>query len=131
VTRPTVVYTAGVFDMLHRGHLNFLHASKALGDILVVGVVSDAGCKAYKNLWPTDNVQRRMKQIMALDCVDVVVYQATTNPTENLRRFLPDIMTHGDDWDRLREGHGDMEALGVQWVTLPYTQGISSTQLRG
>ena len=128
--RPTVVYTAGVFDLLHRGHLNFLWATKQLGDILVVGVVSDHGTNAYKGIFPAEHQQHRMREVGQLGFVDRVVNQATTDPTPNLERIQPDIMTHADDWDRLKEGHETLERLGIEWVLIPYTDGISSTELR-
>jgi len=125
-----VIYTAGVFDILHRGHLNILMASKALGDILVVGVVSDAGCNAYKGFFPTEKLQHRIRAIERLGFVDVVVPQPTTDPTPLLERFRPDVMTHGDDWTQLREGAETIERLGVEWRLIPYTEGVSSTRLR-
>lgn len=131
MSAPRVIYTAGCYDLLHRGHLNILMASKALGDILVVGVVGDAGVKAYKGIWPQQNVELRMRAISRLGFVDVVVMQPTTDPTPILERFRPDAMTHGSDWDRLQEGHEALERLGVEWVILPHTPGISSSMLRG
>ena len=130
MSAPRVIYTAGVFDLLHRGHLNILFASKALGDVLVVGVVSDAGCNAYKGVFPSQHVQLRVRALERLGFVDAVVIQPTTDPTPMLRRFRPDVMTHGDDWPQLREGHETLERLGVEWKLIPYTEGISSTLLR-
>jgi cytidyltransferase-like protein len=127
---PRVIYTAGCFDLLHRGHVNLLWRSKQLGDVLVVGVVDGDGVKAYKGRFPVENFQLRKSRIERLAFVDVVVRQATTDPTENLERFQPDVMTHGDDWSRLREGHETLERLGVEFVTLPYTPGVSTTVLR-
>jgi cytidyltransferase-like protein len=125
-----IIYTAGVWDMLHRGHLNILWESKKLGDILVVGVVSDCGCMAYKNIMPTQNSQYRTRQIRSLGFVDVVEIQATTDPTPLLERYRPDVMTHGDDWTELREGQETIRRLGIDWRLIPYTPGISSTELR-
>lgn len=125
-----LIYTAGVWDMLHRGHINLLWESKRLGDVLVVGVVSDAGCAAYKGHSPIQNAQLRARNIEALDFVDVVEMQATTDPTPNLERFRPDVMTHGDDWDELRHGADTLKRLGIEWKLIPYTPGISSTRLR-
>ena len=125
-----VIYTAGVWDMLHRGHLNFLWQSKQLGDVLVVGVVSDAGCAEYKGHRPSQNSQARARAIETLSFVDAVVVQPTTDPSENLFRFRPDIMTHGDDWAELKKGQDTLRRLGVEWRLLPYTPGISSTLLR-
>ena len=127
---PIVVYTAGVFDILHRGHLNFLWNSAMKGDILVVGVVSDDGCKAYKGFKPRESQEERMKRIERLPHVNLVVPQWGTDPSENLRQFRPDIFTHADDWTKLKEGQETLEELGIRWVTFPYTKGISSTLLR-
>jgi rfaE bifunctional protein nucleotidyltransferase chain/domain len=125
-----VIYTAGVWDLLHRGHLNMLWASKALGDVLVVGVVSDSGCQAYKGRRPAQNVQQRMEAIKRLGFVDVVEMQSTTDPSENLFRFRPDVMTHGDDWSELLEGNDTLAELGIEFRLLPYTEGVSTTLLR-
>jgi cytidyltransferase-like protein len=125
-----IIFTAGVCDILHRGHLNMLWESKQLGDVLVVGVVSDAGCLAYKGKMPTQHAQHRIQAIRNLGFVDVVEYQPGTDPTALLERYRPDIMTHGTDWAELKEGHNTLRRLGVEWKLIPYTQGISSTELR-
>jgi glycerol-3-phosphate cytidylyltransferase len=125
-----LIYTAGVWDMLHRGHLNFLWESKKLGDILVVGVVTDEGCLAYKGKHPVEDEYERFHAIQPIPWIDVVVYQDGTDPSDNLRQFWPDAMTHGDDWYRLKAGHETLEELGIDYVTIPYTKGISSTLLR-
>lgn len=124
------IYTAGVFDLLHRGHLNLLWESRQMGDVLVVGVVSDVGCEAYKGHRPVESTRKRMDTLRRLPFVDVVVPQATTDPSENLRRFRPDVMTHGDDWDELLVGQETVRALGIEWALIPYTPDISSTALR-
>jgi len=100
-----VVYTAGVFDLLHRGHLNVLWASAQLGDLLVVGVVSDPGVLAYKHRLPVENVQARMARLARLPFVDVIDVQPTTDPTPLLERYRPDVfrpmVEHaGLTWDR-------------------------------
>jgi cytidyltransferase-like protein len=128
--RMRLIYTAGVWDMLHRGHLNFLWESKKLGDILVVGVVTDIGCYKYKAKHPVEDQYDRMHIIQRIPWVDVAVYQDDTDPSNNLRQFLPDAMTHGDDWDQLKVGHETLHELGIEYITIPYTKGISSTILR-
>ena len=125
-----VVYTAGVWDLLHRGHLNVLWESKKLGDVLVVGVVSDAGCFQYKRTMPAQHVQARVRAVQALGFVDVVVEQVTTDPTDNLRQFSPEVFTHADgkgEWGTLR---ARVEALGIEYVNLPYSDAVTSTELR-
>jgi rfaE bifunctional protein nucleotidyltransferase chain/domain len=125
-----VIFTAGVFDLLHRGHLNMLWQSRQLGDVLVVGVVSDGGCAAYKGRLPVENVQRRMQAVEKLGFVDAVLFQATTDPSPILERIRPDIMTHGDDWLELKVGQDTIDRLGIEWRLIPYTPGISTTLLR-
>lgn len=127
---PRVVLASGVWSLLHRGHLNLLFRARQLGDVLVVGVVSDAGVADYKGRAPLDNVQKRMRAIEKLGFVDVVEYQLGTDPTPLVERFRPDVFVHGDDWARLREGHETLERLGVAFVTLPYTPEITTTMLR-
>jgi glycerol-3-phosphate cytidylyltransferase len=129
--KPTVVYTAGVWDLFHRGHLNLLWQSRQLGDVLVVGVVTDRGVVAYKDREPVDNLWERMGKIEDLPWVDMVMEQEGTDPSDNLRRILPDVFTHGSDWERLKEGHETLEELGIEYVSIPYTPGISTTILRG
>lgn len=128
--KPRVIYTAGVFDLLHRGHINLLWQSKQMGDVLIVGVVEDLGVQAYKGRIPEEDTETRVSHVAGLSFVDLAVPQATTDPSENLRRFLPAVMTHGDDWSTLRQGQETVEALGIEWVLIPYTEGISTTQLR-
>ena len=125
-----VIYTAGVFDLLHRGHLNALWHSKQLGDVLVVGVVSDAGARAYKGRSPAESVQARIAAVARLGFVDQVMYQASSDPSPNLIRVMPDVFTHGDageDWSALRE---QVARFGIEYVDIGYTMGISTTQLR-
>lgn len=127
---PRIVMTSGVFDLLHRGHLALLWRSRFLGDVLVVGVVSDVGTAEYKQRLPVESEIVRMQNVARLGFVDVVVLQATTDPTPLLERFRPDVFTHGSDWERLIRGQETIERLGVEFVLLPYTPGISSTLLR-
>lgn len=124
-----VTYTAGVFDLLHSGHLNLLERSAALGDQLIVGVVSDDGAESYKRR-PVQGEATRLRVIRSLACVDAALLQPGTDPTPCLELVRPDVMTHGDDWTELLEGQQTLNRLGVEWVTLPYTPGVSTTQVR-
>jgi len=130
-----VVYTAGVWDLLHTGHLNILRRSKALGDILVVGVVTDLGVAAYKPRPPIYNEHARLEIVRSLDFVDAAILQPGTDPSPILE-FLaavgcrPDVMTHGSDWEKLKEGQETLERLGIGWKILPYTPDVSTTRVR-
>jgi glycerol-3-phosphate cytidylyltransferase len=127
---PVIAYVPGVWDLLHVGHLRLLWRARALCDVLIVGVVSDAGVNAYKGLMPWGSQEFRIRNLERLHWVDVVAPQATTDPTANLERFRPDILVHGDDWAKLREGQETLDRLGIRWVSLPYTPEVSSTMLR-
>lgn len=127
---PRVVFVPGVWDLLHVGHLNLLWRARALGDILVVGVVSSWGCREYKGHGPRQDLQVRMATIRQLTFVDVVEEQDSTDPTPLLERYRPQVLVHGDDWQRLIRGNETLERLGIELVLLPYTPDVSSTLLR-
>ena len=121
-----VIYTAGVFDLLHRGHLNLLRKSREMGDVLVVGVVSDEGAAAYKRR-PVQDEETRLEVIRALRVVDLAVIQTGTDPTPILEMVRPHVMTHGNDWQELREGQETLQRLGIEWARIPYTHGVSTS----
>lgn len=125
---PRIVFCPGVFDLCHIGHLNILRASKALGDVLVVGVVSDEGAAAYKRR-PVQDEQTRLAVIKALRMVSFAYLQPTTDPTPLLEVVRPHVLTHGSDWTQLREGQETLTRLGIEFVRLPYTPGVSTGQL--
>lgn len=127
---PVLIFVPGVFDLLHVGHVNLLWRAKKYGDVLVVGVVSDEGTAAYKGRFPVQDLAQRMEAIERLGFVDIVERQPTTDPTPLLERFRPHALVHGDDWKRLLEGNTTLRRLGVDFVLLPYTPGISTTLLR-
>ena len=122
-----IVYTAGVWDLLHRGHLNILDRSKELGDILIVGVLTDDGAAAYKRK-PIQDQETRMQVIRSLYCVDLAIFQPDTDPTPQLEIIRPHIFTHGNDWQKLIRGQETIERLGIEFVLIQYTDGISTTE---
>lgn len=124
---PRVIYTAGIWDLLHIGHLNILHRSREMGDILVVGVVSDSGAAAYKR-WPVQDEKTRLSVVRALKMVDFAVIQPTTDPTPVLEIIRPEVMTHGSDWSELKEGKETLIRLGIRWELIPYTLGVSTSE---
>lgn len=127
-----IIYTAGVFDMLHYGHRHLIRKSQELGDRLVVGVVADA---SYKGVTPVWNLGRRVREVSGLREVDLVLVQPGTDPTPVITRLdwmglRPAAMTHGGDWDRLLEGQDTLDALDIEFVRIPMVAGISSTHIR-
>lgn len=124
-----IVYTAGVFDLFHIGHLNILRKSKALGDKLVVGVLTDDGAAAYKDR-PIIPERHRLEIVRSIPCVDLAIYQESTDPTRELQVIRPDIFTHGSDWSRLKQGHKTLKKMGIKYMRLPYTRGVSSSEIK-
>src|SRR3989338_3232052 len=94
-----IVYTSGVFDILHRGHLNVLIKARALGDRLVVGIQKDKAVFESKGHFPILSTRERIEQMRAFPFVDkVIIYHSGTDQTEALDSIKPDIMVQGDDW---------------------------------
>jgi rfaE bifunctional protein nucleotidyltransferase chain/domain len=132
IERRVVVFTAGVWDILHVGHLNLLTRARALGDQLLVGVLTDEAAERYKPR-PVMPFEQRLELVRALRMVDEVFPVHDTNATPLLRELRPDILVHGSDishkpgWEI---GQTWMRDNGGQFVVLPYTDGVSSTRLK-
>ena len=128
--KPVVVYTYVVCDLLHKGHLECLKQAKALGDYLIVGVLTDEATMAYKRK-PVIPFDERIDMVSALRCVDEVVGQESLDPTENLKRYKPDILTHGHDANV--EFPGGPEAFAatacIKLVRTQYYPGQSTTKI--
>lgn len=127
-----VVFTNGCFDLLHVGHTRYLEASRALGDVLVVGVNSDASVRSLNkgSGRPVVPENQRAEVLTALACVDYVVIFDEPDPAALLAALQPDVLVKGGDWtpDRIigREG---VEARGGAVRTIPLVPGISTTVL--
>lgn len=97
--RPSIVFTNGCFDLLHRGHVEMLKASKALGEHLVVGLNTDASVKKLKgNTRPINNETDRKVVLESLDFVDEVILFDEDTPQKLIERIRPDIITKGGDY---------------------------------
>ncbi len=126
-------YTAGVFDVLHVGHVKLIRNAKSYCDHLTVGVNSDELVMSYKNKYPIETLEERMEVISSIRYVDEVVPNHTLDKVEayNLHHF--DVIFIGDDWkgnDRWLETEKVLSKYGVDVIYLPHTDGISSTQVR-
>jgi D-beta-D-heptose 7-phosphate kinase/D-beta-D-heptose 1-phosphate adenosyltransferase len=130
------VYAAGVFDLLHYGHIRYLKAARALGNVLVVGLLTDEGTERYKFHKPILNYEQRWEVINALRCVDYIVRQDDTDPTETLKNlkdhhgWVFDIMCRGSDYDKVPQGTEFIEKNGGRVVRIPYCAEISSTAIK-
>jgi D-beta-D-heptose 7-phosphate kinase/D-beta-D-heptose 1-phosphate adenosyltransferase len=126
-----VVFTNGVFDLLHPGHVRSLAAARALGDALIVGVNSDRSVRANKGeTRPTMPEQERAEILAALACVDAVAIFDAETPADIIGQIQPDILVKGADWaEDAIVGRDTVEALGGKVVRMPVEHGWSTTAI--
>lgn len=126
-----VVFTNGVFDLLHVGHVRYLAQARALGDVLVVAINSDRSVRELKGPdRPVFDEGERAEILAALRNVDYVVIFDNVSPRSLISQLLPDVLVKGGDY-RLDEIHGreEVEAAGGRVVSLPFVDGASTTTL--
>jgi len=126
-----VVFTNGVFDLLHPGHLRYLWSARLKGDALVVGINSDASVRRYKGAGrPLTSQDDRAEILAALECVDAVVVFDEDTPAEIVRMLEPDILVKGADWpaDRI-VGRDTVEHRGGEVVRVPVEPGYSTSAI--
>jgi D-beta-D-heptose 7-phosphate kinase/D-beta-D-heptose 1-phosphate adenosyltransferase len=126
-----IVFTNGCFDILHSGHLHVLRQAKALGDLLIVAVNSDASVKQLKGpARPVISEAGRSELIAALEMVDYVTLFDETDPHRLIEEIQPDILAKGGDWsgDQI-VGADIVERSGGKVVAIPYLKGFSTTEI--
>ena len=127
----TVVFTNGVFDILHPGHVRYLQDARQEGDALIVGVNSDRSVKAIKGpSRPITPELERAEVLAALACVTAVVVFDEDDPQRLISRLQPDVLAKGADWapDRII-GRETVEARGGRVVRIPLAEGYSSSAI--
>jgi D-beta-D-heptose 7-phosphate kinase/D-beta-D-heptose 1-phosphate adenosyltransferase len=126
----TVVFTNGVFDLLHIGHLRYLKYASGLGDALVVGVNSDASVRrlgkgADRPVTPQSD---RAEMLSALSSVAAVIVFSEDTPAAVIERLQPDVLVKGADWEgRDIPGRDSVERRGGRVVFAPFEAGYSTT----
>jgi rfaE bifunctional protein nucleotidyltransferase chain/domain len=126
-----VVFTNGVFDILHRGHVDYLAKAKSLGDVLIVGLNSDASVRRIKGRSrPVQNQRDRAAILSALKSVDYVVLFGEDRPDRLIEQVKPDVLVKGADY-RLSEiaGAGFVRSYGGKVRRLRLTPGRSTSRL--
>ena len=127
-----IVFTNGCFDLMHVGHVRYLQAARALGDLLVVGVNSDLSVRSLNKApdRPIVPEGQRAEVMAALGCVDVVVIFPEPDPHALIAAVQPDVLVKGGDWsvDRI-VGRDIVEARGGTVRTIPLVPGLSTTAL--
>jgi D-beta-D-heptose 7-phosphate kinase/D-beta-D-heptose 1-phosphate adenosyltransferase len=127
----TVVFTNGVFDLLHVGHLRYLQHARGLGDTLIVGVNSDRSVRAIKGPdRPITSAAERAEVIAALACVDAAVVFDEDTPRDLIAAIQPDVLVKGADWaEDAIVGRDIVEARGGRVVRVPIEPGHSTTSI--
>ena len=127
-----IVFTNGVFDILHPGHVRYLRDARALGDLLIVGVNSDRSVKALAKApdRPINGEGERAEVLAALASVDAVVIFDEDTPHETISALQPDILVKGADWgENAIIGRDVVEARGGKVVRIALAEGFSTTSI--
>ena len=126
-----IVFTNGCFDLLHYGHVMYLEKAKSLGDVLVVGLNSDASVRRIKgSRRPLINQNDRAKIIAALESVDFVVIFGSDTPLEAIKALKPDLLVKGSDWQNKGiVGAEFIKNYGGRVLTVKLADGRSTSSL--
>jgi D-beta-D-heptose 7-phosphate kinase/D-beta-D-heptose 1-phosphate adenosyltransferase len=127
----TIVFTNGVFDLLHPGHVRYLAEARAHGDALIVAVNSDRSVRAIKGpARPVNPEDERAEVLSALAAVEAVVVFDEDDPHEVITELQPDVLVKGADWaeDRI-VGRDIVEARGGRVIRIAFAPGFSTTSM--
>ena len=127
----TIVFTNGCFDILHRGHVEYLAQAADLGDKLIVGLNTDASVKRLKGEnRPVNDEKSRALLLSALQFVDVVVFFDEDTPYELIKQVQPDILVKGNDYKPEEiVGYDIVTAKGGKVLTIDLVEGFSTTNI--
>jgi D-beta-D-heptose 7-phosphate kinase/D-beta-D-heptose 1-phosphate adenosyltransferase len=125
-----IVFTNGCFDVIHRGHIEYLEFCKAQGDVVVVGLNSDKSVKAIKGPErPINNQHDRAAILAALEVVDFITVFDEPDPLNLIKKIKPDILVKGQDWaEKGVVGREFVESYGGKVLLAPLIEGKSSTR---
>ncbi len=126
-----VVWTNGVFDLLHQGHIEYLCEARALGDHLVVGVNTDASVRRLKgSSRPIHNQYSRALQLAAMQAVDLVILFEGDTPLPEIESIQPDYLVKGGDYHPEQIVGGNfVKGHGGQVVVIPFVDGFSTSRI--
>lgn len=128
-TKEKVVFTNGCFDILHRGHIEYLKKAKAMGDVLIVGLNSDRSVKRLKgDHRPVNSEEDRAIMLLALKSVDEVIIFEEDTPLRLIKEIRPNVLVKGGDWtvDQI-VGADVLKSYGGEIYSLPFIDGYSTT----
>ena len=131
-----IIYTGGTFDLPHSGHVNFLRKCAELGQV-IVALNTDEFIEAYKGKPPVMSYEERRAVLEEFRCVaDVIPNMWGEDSKPTIEKILPDIIAIGSDWarkDYYKQMQFDQDWLdshGISLIYIPYTEGISSTEIK-
>ncbi|MFB3844969.1 MAG: D-glycero-beta-D-manno-heptose 1-phosphate adenylyltransferase [Candidatus Cloacimonadaceae bacterium] len=131
LTNKQIVFTNGCFDILHAGHVQYLEQAKKLGDILVVGLNSDASVRRLKGEnRPINKQEDRALVLAALGFVDYIIIFEEDTPYELIKIVNPDVLVKGGDWKETDIIGADIvQAKGGIVLSLPLRPGLSTSKI--
>ncbi len=125
------MFTNGTFDILHRGHVEYLEKARRAGDVLIVGVNTDRSVKSYKSPDRPINPQNdRIRVLTALACVDYAILFGDPTPLALINSIRPHVLVKGADWKKSQiVGAREVESWGGKVKRIPLTKGRSTTRI--
>ncbi|MCI0618705.1 D-glycero-beta-D-manno-heptose 1-phosphate adenylyltransferase [bacterium] len=126
-----IVFTNGVFDLLHPGHIQYLDTASKLGTHLIVAMNADESVRRIKGpLRPVMKLEERLEVLAALECVRFVTWFDEDTPAEIIRLVKPDVLVKGGDWQTESiVGKDFVESYGGRVLSLPFVSGYSTTSI--
>ncbi|MHA2073575.1 MAG: adenylyltransferase/cytidyltransferase family protein [Candidatus Hodarchaeales archaeon] len=126
-------YTTGVFDLFHKGHVNFLKAARSFCDFLIVGATTDELSEQEKSKTPLFNLEDRIAVLSACKYVDLAIPHNNSDKIRVWKKLKFDILIIGDDWydsESYNMFEKQLKEKGVRVIYVPYTKGVSVSILR-
>jgi len=131
MSQKRIVFTNGCFDIIHPGHVRLLNQARSMGDVLIVGLNSDASVRALKGaLRPINSIKSRAEVVSNLAAVDYVIEFDAPTPIELIYKIRPDVLVKGGDY-QIKEivGHDIVQKSGGQVLSLKFHDGYSTTRV--
>lgn len=132
----TLVFTAGVMDLLHEGHINLLRRMRQRGDMTLVVLHDGFTTFRNKRKLPIENLEKRTRNLIDTGLVDVVLYTFSESPEQEFCKIVERfgsrfglVFMRGDDWKSF-PGHAYIRGVGIPIEFVPYTAGVSTSRLR-
>jgi rfaE bifunctional protein nucleotidyltransferase chain/domain len=127
-----IIFTNGCFDILHRGHIEYLSNASDLGDIFIIGLNSDDSVRRLKGeSRPAVDEESRALTLASFEFVDYVVLFSEDTPYELLQALLPDVLVKGGDYTDMKDiiGYDIVLGRGGEVLTMPFVDGYSTTDI--